>query len=68
MPENDMEAAENTLDIELNIHDEGDYSLVLNYDASRFSEGSMRRFAESYEKIVRGLMEEGRPVTGLLAE
>ena len=59
MPENEISAAENTLDIEMNAHDDGTYSLVLNYDASRYSEDAMRRFADTVEKMIHGLMEDG---------
>ncbi|MBQ1510619.1 MAG: hypothetical protein IIZ54_06975, partial [Selenomonadaceae bacterium] len=59
MPENEISAAENTLDIEMNAHDDGTYSLVLNYDASRYSEEAMRRFADTVEKMIHGLMEDG---------
>ncbi|MBQ1913676.1 MAG: anti-sigma factor antagonist [Selenomonadaceae bacterium] len=59
MPENEISAAENTLDIEMNAHDDGTYSLVLNYDASRYSEEAMRHFADTVEKMIHGLMEDG---------
>lgn len=66
MPENDRSAAENTLDMELNARDDGGYSLVLSFDASRFSEGSMRRLAADYGKMVSALLDEGCLVTDLL--
>ena len=36
MPANEISAAENTVDIEMNSHDDGTYSLVLDYDNYRY--------------------------------
>lgn len=68
MPTNEISAAENTLDIEMNAHDDGTYSLVLNYDASRYSEDNMRRLAAAVEGMIRALMDDNCIVTDLLAK
>ena len=66
MPANEISAAENTLDIEMNSHDDGSYSLVLDYDNQRYTEAAMRRFAAVMETMVEALQQEDRDVTGLL--
>ena len=68
MPPNEITAAENTLDIEMNAHDDGTYSLVLNYDASRYSVESMRQFADTVEQMIHALMEDGCMVGNLLKQ
>ena len=68
MPANEISAAENTLDIELNAHDDGTFSLVLDYDNHRYTEKAMRQFAATMEKMVLGLQDASRMVSSLLAE
>ena len=68
MPANEISAAENTLDIEMNAHDDGTYSLVLDYDNHRYTEKAMRQFAATMEKMVLGLQDASRMVSSLLAE
>lgn len=67
MPSNEISAAENTLDIEMNSHDDGSYSLVLDYDNNRFSEASMRRFAAIMKDMVIALQDGNCVVTKLLS-
>ena len=66
MPANEISAAENTLDIEMNSHDDGSYSLVLDYDNQRYTEAAMRRFAAVMETMVEALQQEDRDVMALL--
>ena len=66
MPANEISAADNTLDIEMNVHDDGTYSLVLDYDNGRYSGDSMRRFASIVAKMVEGLQDEHGQVLALL--
>ncbi len=68
MPANDISAAENTLDIELNAHDDGTYALVLDYDNHRYTENAMRKFADTMKTMVLGLQDANRMVSSLLAE
>ena len=66
MPANEISAAENTLDIEVNAHDDGAFSLVLDYDNNRYSEAAMRRFAEIMKDMVVALQDVDCAVTELL--
>lgn len=66
MPENGRSAAENTLDIDCNAHADGTHSLVLNYDASRYSVEAMRRFARTVDEMIGALTDEKRQVAELL--
>ena len=66
MPANEISAAENTLDIEVNAHDDGTFSLVLDYDNNRYSEEAMRRFAAIMKDMVVALQNEDCVVTELL--
>lgn len=68
MPANEISAAENTLDIEMNSHDDGSYSLVLDYDNHLYTEGTMRNFAAVMEKMTIGLQDGERMVSELLSE
>ncbi|MCR5347332.1 MAG: STAS domain-containing protein [Fretibacterium sp.] len=68
MPANDISAAENTLDIEMNSHDDGTYSLVLDYDNHRYTEGAMRNFAAIMAKIACALQDGEASVTAMLEE
>ena len=61
-----ISAAENTLDIEVNAHDDGTFSLVLDYDNNRYSEEAMRRFAAIMKDMVVALQNEDCVVTELL--
>ena len=66
MPANEISAAENILDIEMNAHDDGSFSLVLDYDNSSYSEAAMRRFAAIMKDMVIALQDESCVVTDLL--
>jgi len=66
MPANEISAAENTLDIEVNAHDDGSFSLVLDYDNSRYSEAAMRHFADIMKDMVIALQDGDCVVTDLL--
>ena len=66
MPANEISAAENTLDIEVNAHDDGTFSLVLDYDNNRYSEEVMRWFAAIMKDMVVALQNEDCVVTELL--
>ena len=45
-------AAQNTLDIEVSLTDEGKYFVVLDYDTGNYSENAMKNFAELMDKII----------------
>ena len=58
LPLNDYSAVENSLDIELNTEKNGTYTLVLDYDASRYSEELMRKFAQILDDMLLILQDE----------
>ena len=60
LPPNDISAVENALDVEINIEDTGRYSLYLDYDAGRYTEGEMKDFAEILDEILRRMQN---PIT-----
>lgn len=66
MPANEISAAENILDIELNAHDDGTYSLVLNRDTNRFSNAAMKRYYQTVVEMVEALQDESRMILELL--
>ncbi len=66
MPANEISAAENSIDIEMNSHDDGTYSLVLDYDNHRYSENAMKEFAETMEQMAYAMMKEGCMLDSLL--
>jgi hypothetical protein len=66
MPANEISAAENTLDIEVNAHDDGTFSLVLDYDNNRYSKAAIQRFATIMKEMVVALQDGGCVVTELL--
>lgn len=55
---NAWSAVENSLDIEVNQTDEGNYYVELDYDASRYSEKAMKNFAETMDEIILNLQDE----------
>lgn len=67
MPPNEISAAENSLDIELWSTERGVYDLVLNYDASRFSEKNMKNFAETMDKIISFMINEKDSIKKILS-
>ena len=66
MPANEISAAENTLDIEVNAHDDGSFSLVLDYDNHSYTEAAMRHFAAIMKDMVIALQDGDCVVTDLL--
>jgi hypothetical protein len=66
MPANEISAAENTLDIELNARDEGTYSLVLDYDPRCYSRKAMEDFTSQVEKMAIALQDGERRLSELL--
>ena len=52
LPPNEISAVENALDVEIEESDKGFYNLFLDYDASRYSEGAIKNFAETFGKIL----------------
>lgn len=55
-------AAESTMDIELNAFNNGTFSLVIDYDPSRYKMSTMKAFAESVISFI-GRMQENDKIT-----
>lgn len=66
LPANEISAAENVLDIEMNAHDDGTYSLVLLHDPDCYSMASMKAYAREVNEVIKAMQEEGRMVSELL--
>ncbi|MBR6013515.1 MAG: hypothetical protein IK062_07025 [Selenomonadaceae bacterium] len=66
LPENKYSAAENSLDIEISSSEEKIYYLRLDYDASRYSEGAMKKFAEILDEIVLSMQNERKLISEIL--
>ena len=67
LPPNEISAAENSLDIEVYATEMGKYDLALHYDASRYVEKDMRRFAETLNKILIEMKNPNAKVSEILA-
>lgn len=67
LPQNKASAVENSLDIHVIIEDDDSYRLKLEYDASRYSEEAMGRFAQLVDDMMKGLQQKDKSVLELLA-
>ncbi len=68
LPENEDDVVENVLDIEVNIHKEYGYSLVLDYDASCYTREGMEAFAADFAKIAEIMRDMERTVGNVLSD
>ena len=66
LPEDDNSGAENTIDIELNVRDDGTFSLVLDYNSGCYSEAAMRDFAKTYSDMTAALQNENCDLYSLI--
>ena len=66
LPPNDISAVENALDVEINTEDTGTYLLFLDYDASRYSEDEMNKFAKTLDEVVRAMQNTSLHVSQIL--
>ena len=66
LPPNEISAAENALDIEIESEDTGKYNLFLDYDASRYSEADMKNFAQTMEKILLEMRDTKKLISEIL--
>lgn len=57
LPPNQWSAAENSIDIEINLTEDG-FLIELYHDASRYSEDAMQKFADTFDEIVLKLQDE----------
>ena len=66
VPLNEFSVSENTLDIEINLTDDGTYFVEFAYDANRYSEAAMENFAAALDEIVLALQDEQRLISMIL--
>ncbi len=66
LPANEISAAENVLDIELNAHDDGTYALVLSYDIERYSRQAMQKYARMVQDMVQAMQDGEKKLSELL--
>lgn len=66
LPPNEISAVENALDIEINESYMGFYSLFLDYDASRYSEAAMEKFAKTMDEILLMMRAPNKKVSEIL--
>ena len=67
LPPNDISAVENALDVEINTEDTGEYTLFLDYDASRYSEAEMKKFAETLNEIAVAMQDGNIRISKILS-
>ena len=67
VPKNKFSASENTLDIELNALENGNYLVDLDFDSSRYSKDAMKNFAETMDRIILQLQDEQKFVSAILS-
>lgn len=66
LPPNEISAAENALDIEVESQPDGTYNLFLDYDASRYTEDDMQDFALTMEKVLLNMRDTSKNVSEIL--
>ena len=66
LPTNEWSSVENTLDIEVNLNEDGTYLVEYGYDASRYSESAMEKFAATFDEIVAKLQDENKLISEIL--
>ena len=66
MPEDECSAAENPLDIEMIIQEDGTYSLLLDFDASLYSQKTMYKFARMIDDMILVLQDDKIRISDVL--
>jgi len=66
LPDDKYSAAENCLDIEVNLCDEDEYIIAFDYDHSIYSEETIKKFAASMDDIILQLQDETQLVSKIL--
>ncbi|MBD3879899.1 MAG: hypothetical protein SR1Q5_09540, partial [Quinella sp. 1Q5] len=66
LPPNEISAAENALDIEVEAEDFGTYNLFLDYDAGRYSKEEMLNFAKTMNDILIAMRDTDKMVSEIL--
>ena len=66
LPPNEISAVENALDIEVEETDTDFYNVFLDYDASRYSEASIKHFAETMDNIILAMKNPDAKISEVL--
>ena len=66
LPPNEISAVENALDIEVEAQPTGMYVVSLDYDASRYSENAMKKFAETMNDMLIAMRDTNKKFSELL--
>lgn len=66
VPENEWSVSENALDVEVNLTDEGTYLIEYSYDASIYSENTIKNFAAAIDEIVLKMQDENILISDIL--
>ena len=67
LPPNEISAVENALDVEINTEVTGEYSLFLDYDAGRYSEDAMKKFADTLNEIAVAMQDGNIRISKILS-
>ena len=65
-PNDEYSAAENCLDIEVNLCDDGSYIISFDYDKSYYLDDTIKKFAAQIEEIILQLQNENQLVSKIL--
>ena len=68
LPPNEWSATENTLDVEVNLTDEGTYYIEYSYDAGSYSEKAIKNFAALIDEIILKLQDEKLLIADIFRE
>ena len=66
LPPNEISAVENALDIEVEAQPTGMYTVSLDYDASRYSEGAIKNFAKTMNDMLIAMRDTDKKFSDLL--
>ncbi|MBQ5501850.1 MAG: hypothetical protein IIT82_03920, partial [Selenomonas sp.] len=67
VPANKMSAAENVLDIAVTSLEDGGYYLTLSFDAGRYTDYTMDRYASAYDAMLLALQDMNCSIAELLS-
>ena len=65
-PEDEYSAAENCLDIEVNLCDEDKYIVAFDYDKSNYSDETIKKFAKSLDEMILQIQNVDQLVSNIL--
>lgn len=66
LPPNKWAATDNILDIEVNMTEDDEYYIFIDYDAGRYSENALEKFVATFNEIVAKLQAENILVSEIL--